>query len=698
MTTNSRTFRIFVSSTFSDLKAERNALQESIDGRCGASGEAVLGRQILIQDRDGGFSHAHNLRQLQPHGSQVVRSELPLPADPLAGELAAPRWGNAVVRPERPDRAAARRSVRAAILDAIDAAQFALLLVSEAFFASDFIRDVELPRILQRAEEDGLVVIPILLEPCDWQSFEYVASRQMLPGRPTPLINYTSSDREWVYARDQVLSGIRRRLRRASPPPPSPAKEPLSPHVESPPLHTEALPIFQASFSHLVQGEGIMVGRQRELETLATVWERARTGSAQAVVISGEAGIGKTRCIAGFLCGSVGSESYILLSSATAHPPSAPYEALTEMLSPAVAQDAIPEIDEEFLAEVARTVPGLAARCPHLPKLDELPPDRARARLHWALTAYLLGLCVRAPVILFVDDLQWTDEPSLDFLLDFLIHQASAPLLVVASFRTEDQPNPAFIRRWRTELRGKSRLTEVNLFPWSEAETHRFITAWLGIPEAPLFSRRLQRVAEGNPMYLTEILRSLRQQGLLYRDETGAVSTPFDNTTQDYEELPIPESISDLIRLRMDNLSADACAFLKAVAVIGNQFDPEIAQEVGELTTDQRDEALDELTTAQLVDAAGSRLWLQTQPAPRGGLLGPQARRTPKAPCQGRERYSWMLSAPRPRRPRFRHSPTTSIAARLGTRHSPTNWRPAWARSSSTMRARHGATCNRPAG
>jgi len=103
------------------------------------------------------------------------------------------------------------------ILDAIDAAEVALLLISEAFFASDFIRTVELPRILERAARGALVVIPILLEPCDWHSFDYVATRQMLPGEPTPLIDFTDSDRRWAHARDQVLSGIRRRLHQQSP-------------------------------------------------------------------------------------------------------------------------------------------------------------------------------------------------------------------------------------------------------------------------------------------------------------------------------------------------------------------------------------------------------------------------------------------------------------------------------------------------
>ena len=119
------------------------------------------------------------------------------------------------------------------ILSAIDHAQVALLLVSEAFFASDFIREVELPRILKRAENNGLVVIPVLLEPCDWRSFDFVASRQMLPD-PPPLIDYTDSERRWVYARDQLLTGIRGRLRELPPPvPPAPPPRPASAEARS---------------------------------------------------------------------------------------------------------------------------------------------------------------------------------------------------------------------------------------------------------------------------------------------------------------------------------------------------------------------------------------------------------------------------------------------------------------------------------
>ena len=122
----------------------------------------------------------------------------------------------------------------------IDESDLALLLISEAFFSSEFISRVEVPRILERAERGQLVLIPILLEPCDWKRFKYVSSRQMMPGEPTPLIDFTASDRDWAHARAEILAGIRRRKQERAaaaapprqPPPPDIEKEEREPPVK----------------------------------------------------------------------------------------------------------------------------------------------------------------------------------------------------------------------------------------------------------------------------------------------------------------------------------------------------------------------------------------------------------------------------------------------------------------------------------
>ncbi len=101
------------------------------------------------------------------------------------------------------------QSFREEIERAIDQSQIAILLISEAFLCSDFIQDIELPRILSQVEHHETRLIPILIEPCDWKRFDYLASRQLLPGEPTPLIEYTDTDSKWALVRSQILKEIR---------------------------------------------------------------------------------------------------------------------------------------------------------------------------------------------------------------------------------------------------------------------------------------------------------------------------------------------------------------------------------------------------------------------------------------------------------------------------------------------------------
>jgi photosystem II stability/assembly factor-like uncharacterized protein len=95
----------------------------------------------------------------------------------------------------------------------IDKAQIALLMVSQHFLNSEFIETFELPRIAARAERKELVVIPVLVEPCNWHDFPFLADRQMVPGS-SPLIHHTESEPKWADVRFEILDGLRRQVKR----------------------------------------------------------------------------------------------------------------------------------------------------------------------------------------------------------------------------------------------------------------------------------------------------------------------------------------------------------------------------------------------------------------------------------------------------------------------------------------------------
>jgi photosystem II stability/assembly factor-like uncharacterized protein len=95
----------------------------------------------------------------------------------------------------------------------IDRAQIALLLVSQHFLNSEFIESFELPRIAARAERKEIVVIPVLVEPCAWHDYPFLADRQMVPSS-SPLIHFTESEPKWADVRFEILDGLRRQVKR----------------------------------------------------------------------------------------------------------------------------------------------------------------------------------------------------------------------------------------------------------------------------------------------------------------------------------------------------------------------------------------------------------------------------------------------------------------------------------------------------
>jgi hypothetical protein len=94
----------------------------------------------------------------------------------------------------------------------IDQSQIALLIVSQNFLNSAFIESEEMPRIAERALEGKMIVVPVLVEPCDWSDYPFLADRQMVPS--SPLIDYTESESSWAKVKYQILDGIKAQVKR----------------------------------------------------------------------------------------------------------------------------------------------------------------------------------------------------------------------------------------------------------------------------------------------------------------------------------------------------------------------------------------------------------------------------------------------------------------------------------------------------
>ena len=125
---------------------------------------------------------------------------------------------------------------RKLIKSEIDRAHMAILLISQDFVTSDFIQKYELPWIRERVERGELSLIPILVGTTDEDDLGWLADRQMMPGKPTPLIEYTESTPKWQAVRVEILKAIRKsareiadRLPVASSPQPAPATQDLIP-------------------------------------------------------------------------------------------------------------------------------------------------------------------------------------------------------------------------------------------------------------------------------------------------------------------------------------------------------------------------------------------------------------------------------------------------------------------------------------
>jgi DNA-binding CsgD family transcriptional regulator/tetratricopeptide (TPR) repeat protein len=331
-----------------------------------------------------------------------------------------------------------------------------------------------------------------------------------------------------------------------------------------------------------------LVGRAAELGRLTGLLADAEAGHPVVVLVSGDAGVGKTR-LATELTGLAGRRGFTVLTGHCAElADSVPYLPLADALRSAASGPAVRD--------------AVAAR----PVLSRLLPDgqpggpdgaeqgMAQQQLFGAVLGMLAELAAAAPVLLLLEDLHWADRSTRDLVtfLSRVLHRERIALVV--TYRTDDLHRRHPLRPVVAELQRLPSVTSIDLRPLSAAAMAEHLTALSGgLLGWPVMDQVISR-AEGNAYYAEELLTAASAG--LAEGRPAADGGPG-----------LPAELSDLLLARMERLSAAAQRVLRVAAVAGRHVDDELVMRASGLGAAEYEEATREAVAARLLVPDGDR-------------------------------------------------------------------------------------------
>ena len=353
------------------------------------------------------------------------------------------------------------------------------------------------------------------------------------------------------------------------------------------------------------RGQAPLVGRVAELAELARLWEGARRGTSpsgapqvvpggagrQIVVLSGDAGIGKTS-LAAELAKRAHEQGGVVLAGHSQEEGLAPYQPFLEALShyfAAATPDALLPAAREYGPELARLIPELRRRVPELEHPGPTEPEIDRYRLFEAVVGLLKGIAEQAPILLVLDDLHWADQPTLLLLRHLARAREPARLLILVAYRSER--TDLWVMDTLADLRREGLLTTLQVGGLLARETAELVRRRAGVTPSHALARALHTETEGNPFYVEEIVRNL----------VGAGVDVSQATASELSRFRLPEGVGQVVARRLSRLAPGTVEWLRVAAVIGRDFDLALLDQVVGLPEDDSLAALEEALTVGLL-------------------------------------------------------------------------------------------------
>ena len=334
-----------------------------------------------------------------------------------------------------------------------------------------------------------------------------------------------------------------------------------------------------------------LVGRRQELGVLEKYWGDALAGGRQLVLLAGDAGIGKTR-LAAELARRARDDGALVLYGRFDEEALAPYQPVVEMVRGWSSGASLEPLRERLGVRAADL--GLLFGELGPPPADEAgDPDTRRMRFFDAVAALLGEAGAQAPLVLIFDDLHWADRPTLQLLRHLLRSPQPRRVLLLGTYREAELEPGHSLLELVGDVRREGLLKRLDLGGLAEPEVAELVAA-LGVNGAePAFVRALHGETEGNPFFIEEVVRHLRESE---RELHADISLT---------EAGVPDGVREVTARRLRRLDPESRQALQFAAVIGREFDYDVLEAVAPIHDDALIAALEDGVDARVLRETG---------------------------------------------------------------------------------------------
>lgn len=338
------------------------------------------------------------------------------------------------------------------------------------------------------------------------------------------------------------------------------------------------------------RAQAAFVGRERELSALAAVWSGVcdRQGARVALIV-GEAGIGKSR-LAQELALHVHGQDAVVLHGSANEDLLVPYQHFVEALGHYLAVAAPSELEHRIEPRAA----ALAPIAPSFPRPAGTRPqeggraENRRYRLFESTASLVDELSGDVPLLLLLDDLHWADQSTAALLRHMLESRPDMRVLVLATQRQADTTPGGPLEEALQRLSQQGLVERMRLPGLLDADVAKLAHSLIGQPLPAELVHAIRSEAGGNPFFVQEVIRHLTES-----DREGGLRS--------LARAVVPESVREVVNLRLARLDEACVRMLTVAAVIGNEFELAVLERLSDLQDEDLAAALDEAFAAGIV-------------------------------------------------------------------------------------------------